>query len=500
MRSSIILLIYVFSIHGFCQQIPQFSFCDTDGDGNESIDIALLNNVILSQNPDLFDISSSLYLTCGNGDIDKIENLSSNPTVTTICQAIAGTGDIAVNSVEEIFVVGATVDKIENCTPVSSYPAEGIVLSFDPADNLYACSGGTVQRATSSDYNNFSTWHDFPGSPSGDCVIFNGKMYFAWLIFAPDNFIRLYEVTLDDNFNYVSHVDLGGLPDGVMGLATSGNELYASSGTTLYKVHLADFTFETILINSNPDPAAIWTGAASVPDLNLSVNAYISESDAVANNNPLPANWINTVAGGQVIYVSIYEPLSGQYQIFPVQLIINSVMAHQPLNLVECDADSTGLQTFDLSAQSAEVLGSQSSSDYFITYHLTQSDADLGINPLPLAFQNTANPQSIFVRLSNITDNTCYSTTSFQVSVFDSPILESPLDEVICAGHGTTLMAPSGFASYHWSTGEISQSISVTTAGVYSVEVINDAGCQAMKSVTVANGNCNIQLGISPNH
>lgn len=59
-------------------------------------------------------------------------------------------------------------------------------------------------------------------------------------------------------------------------------------------------------------------------------------------------------------------------------------------------------------------------------------------------------------------------------------------DLTICSGDATTLDAGGGFAGYTWSTTETTQSINVSTPGVYSVTVDDGAGCTGETMVTVS--------------
>src|SRR6185295_5537293 len=69
-----------------------------------------------------------------------------------------------------------------------------------------------------------------------------------------------------------------------------------------------------------------------------------------------------------------------------------------------------------------------------------------------------------------------------------------PAKPVIIAGGPTTfyqggnvkLSAPAGLASYLWSNGAVSQSITVTATGSYSVTVSNSNGCKSVASDAVA--------------
>lgn len=58
-----------------------------------------------------------------------------------------------------------------------------------------------------------------------------------------------------------------------------------------------------------------------------------------------------------------------------------------------------------------------------------------------------------------------------------------PVD--FCVGDSVELNATSGFASYRWSTGDTTRSIVVRASGVYSVQVLSDAGCSGT-SATIA--------------
>lgn len=115
---------------------------------------------------------------------------------------------------------------------------------------------------------------------------------------------------------------------------------------------------------------------------------------------------------------------------------------------------------------------------------------------------NTAGPYSVTVTDSN----GCTGTASVNVtqSTILSPTITGNL--AICSGASTILNAGAGFANYSWSTTETTQTITVTTAGTYSVTVSDASGCTgtAQATVIVSNnptptitGNTNICAGSS---
>lgn len=63
-----------------------------------------------------------------------------------------------------------------------------------------------------------------------------------------------------------------------------------------------------------------------------------------------------------------------------------------------------------------------------------------------------------------------------------------PSDTIVCAGQPVTLTAPAGGASYTWSNGATTQTISVTSGGLYSVDVAAVSGCVISLDVMVYDG------------
>jgi hypothetical protein len=87
----------------------------------------------------------------------------------------------------------------------------------------------------------------------------------------------------------------------------------------------------------------------------------------------------------------------------------------------------------------------------------------------------------------------CSGTSSaVSVTVNPNPIVNIAGPSSICGSSSVTLDAGAGFASYNWSNGAFTQTITVTPSSTttYSVTVTNAAGCtaSASKTVTVSSG------------
>lgn len=79
-------------------------------------------------------------------------------------------------------------------------------------------------------------------------------------------------------------------------------------------------------------------------------------------------------------------------------------------------------------------------------------------------------------------DNTSIAAT---INVDAQPVITLPAT-ISSFNTSETLTGPNGMASYQWSTGETSQSITVTQDGTYTLTVTNAGGCKATASTAVS--------------
>lgn len=67
-----------------------------------------------------------------------------------------------------------------------------------------------------------------------------------------------------------------------------------------------------------------------------------------------------------------------------------------------------------------------------------------------------------------------------------APVFNLGNDTTLCDAASITLNAGSGFTSYAWNTGETSQTLLVTTPGVYSVTAVHSSGCTRTDAISIA--------------
>lgn len=169
-------------------------------------------------------------------------------------------------------------------------------------------------------------------------------------------------------------------------------------------------------------------------------------------------------------------------------------------NLLSCSPSITGNETFDLSSQNAVILGHQSPTEYSISYHASQADADNNTSPITnlTAFNPVTNPATVYIRLIFNQLPNCYQTASFDLISGQNPRINLLSDYVSCAGNPVVLNASAGnlpTTTYSWSNGLLTPDItisdtgtttvSVTAANTYGICNMNPLSCISTKDITV---------------
>lgn len=154
------------------------------------------------------------------------------------------------------------------------------------------------------------------------------------------------------------------------------------------------------------------TVTASLPS-NCLITYHASLLEAKNNVNALPLNYSS--AGNQVIFVRVQNSENGCVTIKSFSLVfLPPAIAYNAPNIIKCERTLTQHNAvFNLDSNKAIILGDQSSEFYSVTYYASQADATNATNPLGLTL--TSAGQTIYVRVQNISDAECFSTTSFEL-------------------------------------------------------------------------------------
>nr|WP_321225552.1 T9SS type B sorting domain-containing protein [uncultured Psychroserpens sp.] len=135
---------------------------------------------------------------------------------------------------------------------------------------------------------------------------------------------------------------------------------------------------------------------------------------------------------GPGFYEVFIEPNNGECPIEgeAVVGVFDIPTATQPQNMVNCDL--TDISVFDLTTQDTEILDTQDPLQYTVHYYASQEDADDNMNEITGDFTSEENPQTIYARVDNNDNPNCYATTSFSLTVFITPVINTLDDITVC--------------------------------------------------------------------
>jgi gliding motility-associated-like protein len=239
----------------------------------------------------------------------------------------------------------------------------------------------------------------------------------------------------------------------------------------------------------------------------FAVTYHETQADADTNTAALVSPYTN-LSNPQLIYVRTTNTITGcSKSVVSFNLEVQEeVQANQNMpTYIICDefGDNDGFAEFDLRSQDALVLDGQDPADYSVSYHLTQLDADLAVNPISDIYENITNPQTIYARVSDITiaNSICWATTEISLQVNVLPIFDLDDEYLLCLNtNGTevvelpvleTQLSDMDY-SFEWSLNgsvlpiETASSLMPSVGGTYSVLVTNNiTGCQNTDSAIV---------------
>ncbi|MES2410227.1 MAG: choice-of-anchor L domain-containing protein [Bacteroidota bacterium] len=166
-----------------------------------------------------------------------------------------------------------------------------------------------------------------------------------------------------------------------------------------------------------------------------SVSYHISQNDADNNINPLPL--LYNSPSGQTIYVRIQLPNSSCFIVKSFQLQVSpGPVANHPNDMIRC-AISMALNRarFNLTTQEAQILNGQSSAINVVSYYTSLNDANNAINPVSTPTSFATSGQTIYIRVENVNDPSCFSTTSFNLIVDPLPLVDDLEDVLVCTDY-----------------------------------------------------------------
>ncbi|QYJ67506.1 T9SS type B sorting domain-containing protein [Flavobacterium litorale] len=173
------------------------------------------------------------------------------------------------------------------------------------------------------------------------------------------------------------------------------------------------------------------------------ITFHTSEFDAIEGISPVfPATTVENYPAedGTVMWLRIEDFTSGCSTFRSFTLFANPAPEPgEPSDMQACDIDNSGDEEFDLTEQDAAVFGDQDPTEFTITYHPTEEDADDNTAEIMNPETYVTGSTTIFVRLTSNEDEDCYNITSFDIIVTPTPEVDAPADQFACSDTGYAL-------------------------------------------------------------
>ncbi|MCZ6595760.1 MAG: hypothetical protein O6943_12725, partial [Bacteroidetes bacterium] len=142
-----------------------------------------------------------------------------------------------------------------------------------------------------------------------------------------------------------------------------------------------------------------------------------------------------TIVGNTETITIRLEDLTGTCSVEATfQITYTTAIAGVVPDLTICDQDSSGGEDVDLNVLfDLIVLNGQTPSDFTITYHISQLDADTDVGALVSPYTVIPPSVQIFIRFESTIDPTCLDTSqNFTIFVDGPPIINVPMPLVVC--------------------------------------------------------------------
>ncbi|WP_179333120.1 T9SS type B sorting domain-containing protein [Winogradskyella costae] len=216
---------------------------------------------------------------------------------------------------------------------------------------------------------------------------------------------------------------------------------YNSFEVTVLPAPESEKPLDIIICDADRDGFSLINLNNSIPNSilatpNRSVSFHNSLADARSDENEIQG-LTNYSAQTEIVYMRVENSTTGCYAIEELDIIVNALPYVGDLsNYVEhytfCEDVSDGIGQFIFENKDSEALDGQTGK--VVSYYRTSTDADNKTNPIDKTstYENISNPQQIYVRVDNTTDESCYTTSSFTIEVGTNPTYNEPTNWFVC--------------------------------------------------------------------
>ncbi|HEY6144458.1 MAG TPA: choice-of-anchor L domain-containing protein [Flavobacterium sp.] len=175
------------------------------------------------------------------------------------------------------------------------------------------------------------------------------------------------------------------------------------------------------------------TPIVNIPGTQISYHSSLANANS--STSPLPDNYTITAANlPATIWIRIANTSTGCIITKSFQLgLTPPPIANNPGNIRLCETiPRSNTASVNLAPLTTTVLGGQSPTIYTVSYHTNSTDANAGTNPINTSIPFTSGSTTLFTRVQNATDSSCFNTTSFDLIVIPSPTVDHPSNQYVC--------------------------------------------------------------------
>jgi gliding motility-associated-like protein len=210
------------------------------------------------------------------------------------------------------------------------------------------------------------------------------------------------------------------------------------------------------------------------------LNWYANNSSTTALPNSTP------LVDGTTYYAT--QTINGCESVtrFPVTVGLITSLNASNYSQSFCDDLNDGSENVNLSNYNSNLVASTLGMTF--TYYSSFYNAENQVvgTQLNTNYNLSLGATIVYVRLDST--NGCHQIVELKLSLFQKPLISINDVMPICKTSSIVVDAGIGFNSYSWSTGETTQSITISTPGSYSVTVTKNYGsiiCTSIKTFTV---------------
>lgn len=192
-----------------------------------------------------------------------------------------------------------------------------------------------------------------------------------------------------------------------------------------------------IICDDDQDFYSIVDLTSFVPDIvsdtsDLEISYFDDYWKAFNDQNPIvdPEQFNAT---NQYVYFRVKSETTTCFNVSYMYINVNTLPIFPEISIFEnCESGSSDVADFYFYVKDGEILNGQGGKQ--VLYYETEQDAINRTNEINKygVYNNTSNPQTIYVRVESVTDANCYGTSSFGLEVGSIPLFNEPEDIVVC--------------------------------------------------------------------